>query len=336
MTQPGSRPYFAMPYAGIFRITCLTPMSGLPHVHVYLAEGSDGGLVVFDTAMPWQDSFDRILHGIEWMGRKPSDIERIYLTHAHPDHFGCAGMLQEASGAPIVCHPNARDTFVAMGDPDPDRWMARLNMYAEHGWAPQEMPENRMMANAFSSMSLPKEMITVDEGDVVTFAGGDWDVYWTPGHEEGHVVFHRSSDGVLVVGDTVLGKITPHIGWMADPPDPLAQFLDSLEKVAKLDPSLTLPGHGRPFEQGAERARSIASHHHLRLRRCMEIVMRNGPLNAMSTARQLFDRELLDFEERLALAETLSHLEYLRMHARISREMVDGIWRYAPATTLVP
>jgi glyoxylase-like metal-dependent hydrolase (beta-lactamase superfamily II) len=301
-----------------------------------MAEGSDGGLVIFDTAMPYDDSFERILHGIEYLGRTPTDIERIYLTHAHPDHFGCSGMLQEASGAPVVCHPLAKQVLEAMGHPDPERWMLRMNMYAEHGWSASELPESRMMSSAFSAMNLPSKMTTIDEGDVLTFAGGQWDVYWTPGHEHGHVVFHRRSDGVLIVGDTVLGKITPHIGWMAEPPDPLAQFLDSLEKVAKLDPFLVLPGHGRPFEEGAERARTIASHHALRLRRALEIVIRDGPMSALDVARDLFDRELMFFEERLALAETLSHLEYLRLRGRMQREMSDGIWRYDAPRSLVP
>jgi len=321
------RPFIGMPFPGLLRVTCPTPMPGLPHVHVYMAQGSQSGLVVIDTAMPYDDSFDRIMQGIEWAGRKPTDVERIYLTHAHPDHFGCAGILQEATGAPVVCHPIAKRTLEAMGDPDPERWRARMGMYNEHGWSSEEMVESRM-AGAFSSMTMAKHMTTIDEGDVVTFAGGNWDVYWTPGHEEGHVVFHRRTDGVLIVGDTVLAKITPHIGWMLEPEDPLGQFLGSLEKVAQLDPSLVLPGHGRPFEQGAERARTIASHHELRLRRCMEIVLRGGRINAMDVARRLFDRDLMFFEERLALAETLSHLEHLRLRGRLHRTLVDGSWLY--------
>ena len=334
--EGAQRPYFAMPYPGIFRVTCATPMMGLPHVHVYMAKGAEGGLVVFDTAMPYDDSFERILRGIEYVGYRPTDIERIYLTHAHPDHFGCAGMLQETSGAPVVVHPIAKDTFERMGNPDPERWAQRFNVFSEHGWTPDDMPETRMMSSAFSSMTLPKAMITIDEGDTVTFAGGAFDIYWTPGHEEGHVVFHRPTDGVMIVGDTVLGKITPHIGWMAEPEDPLAQFLDSLEKVAKLSPSLLLPGHGRPLAEGAERARSIAAHHAQRLRRCMEIVIRSGPINAIDVARQLFDLELMQFEERLALAETLSHLEYLRLRGRLHRGMADEVWLYGGPRSLVP
>jgi hypothetical protein len=90
------------------------------------------------------------------------------------------------------------------------------------------------------------------------------------------------------------------------------------------------------MDEGAERARSIASHHAQRLRRCLEIVVRRGPMKAIDIARALFDRELMAFEERLALAETLSHTEYLRLRGRLQREMHDGIWLYDAPRALVP
>lgn len=319
------RPYFAMPYEGIFRVTCPTPFPGLDHVHVYITDGPNGGLVVVDTALPFGDSFDRIEQGVRWMGRELSDIECIYLTHAHPDHVGCSGLLQEASGAPVVCHPICAENLTRMTTPD--RWQKSAEIYAEHGRDPDvEIPST--MRNAAFELSLPTRVTHIQEGDAVSFAGGQWDIYWTPGHEHGHVVFHRRSDGVLLVGDTVLGKITPHIGYYADPPDPLGQFLDSLDKVASLEPSFVLPGHGRPFEAGAERARAIYTHHELRLRRCLEILMRSGPWPAIEVARELFGRDIMFFEERLALAETLSHLEYLRLKGRVHRDMTDGVWHY--------
>ena len=211
-----------MPYPGIFRVTCATPMMGLPHVHVYMARGPEGGLVLFDTAMPYDDSFDRIEHGVAYLGYRMTDIERIYLTHAHPDHFGCAGMLQQASGAPVVCHPLAKRTLEAMANPDPDRWMTRMNIYGRVRLARRRRcrAEGTDDALGVLVMGMPTDMIAIEEGDVMSFAGGEWDIYWTPGHEEGHVVFHRTSDGVMIVGDTVLGKITPHIGWMLEPDRP--------------------------------------------------------------------------------------------------------------------
>lgn len=316
-----------MPYPGIFRVTCPTPFPGLDHVHVYITEGPDGGLVVIDTALPYDDGFDRIEQGVRWLDRELRDIERIYLTHAHPDHYGCAGLLQEASGAPVVCHPICATNLQTQHGPE--RWQKMADVYVEHGRDPDApVSFTAQMPSRSFEVSVPSAVTTIDEGDTVSFGGGAWDVYWTPGHEHGHVVFHRASDGVLLVGDTVLGKITPHIGYLLEPPDPLGQFLDSLDKVAALEPSVTLPGHGRRIDGGAERARAISAHHTQRLRACLEILLRRGPIPAIEVARGLFGRDLMYFEERMALAETLSHLEYLRLRGRLHRDQVDGVWHY--------
>lgn len=324
-----AKPFFAMPHPGIFRVTCPTPFPGLPHVHVYIAEGDEGGLVLFDTAMPVDDSFDRIEQSIRWLDRRFEDVERIYLTHAHPDHFGLARQLEDATGASVWCHPIAHENLLSFERGG--HWGRVQEEYELHGG-------QLIQAEARSrfSIEIPRRYEHIEAGDRLRFAGGAWDVYWTPGHENGHVAFHRPSDGVLISGDTLLGKITPHIGYMLDPPDPLGQFLDSLDTLAGLEPALVLPGHGRPFEEGAERARSIRAHHELRLRRCVETLVRHERLPAMAIARELFGGELMYFEERLALAETLSHLEYLRLRGRLHREVDDGLYHYELARTVVP
>ena len=325
-----------MPYPGVCRITCPTPFPGLPTVHVYVTRGPNDGLVVIDTAMPFEQSFQMIEDGIAFLGRKLSDIEQIVLTHCHPDHFGCSGLLQEASGAPVICHPLCSETLQRMQNPDPQRFEQMVSVYNEHGRDPGMSQLERTGAGFWQTMTFPTKFSTIDEGDVITFADSEWEIYHTPGHEEAHLVFFRRSDGVMIVGDTVLWKITPHIGWQLEPADPLGQFLTSLDKIADLDPAFVLPGHGRPFTQGAERARAIASHHALRLRRCLEIVVQRGPSNAIEIARGLFDRELFAHQERLALAETLSHLEYLRLRDRVSREKVNGTWLYDAPRDIVP
>lgn len=314
------RPFFAMPYPGIFRVTCPLPFPGLDHVHAYLAEGPEGGLVLIDTTLGYEDSFARLEQGVRWLDRELVDIERIVLTHAHPDHIGLSAQLQEISGAPVVCHPIAERMFAEMGSGD--RWRQVAEHYTEHGRAPEPGGDRGFR------IGVPEVIEHVSDGDEIAFAGGRWEVSWTPGHEWGHVVFFRRSDGVLVVGDTLLGKITPHIGYMVEPPDPLGQFLGSLDTVEGLEPSFVVPGHGRPFEDGAGRARAIRAHHEHRLRRCVEVLVRGGPMSALDVARELFGEDLMFFEERLALAETLSHLEHLRLKGRLIREKVDGVWRY--------
>jgi glyoxylase-like metal-dependent hydrolase (beta-lactamase superfamily II) len=323
------RSYFAMPHPGIFRVTSPLPFPGLDHVHAYLADGKDGGLVIIDTTLGGEDAWPRIEQSLRWLDRRPADLERIYLTHAHPDHVGLAHELQRLSGAPVVCHPIAEQGLERMQTPA--RWQRVAEHYVAHG----RRPEQAIERSGFS-IPMPEHIEHVQEGDTVTFAGSTWDVYWTPGHEWGHIVFFRPSDRLLIAGDTLLGKITPHIGYMLEPDDPLGQFLGSLDKLTSLDVGLVVPGHGRPFERGAERARVIRRHHEQRLRGCMATLMHRRPLPAIEVARELFGRNLMFFEERLALAETLAHLEYLRLRERLVREMVDGVWHYDLPERMVP
>ncbi|HVE91199.1 MAG TPA: MBL fold metallo-hydrolase [Actinomycetota bacterium] len=314
------RPFVAEPYPGIFRITMPIPFPGLDHVHVYAGEGESGGLVVIDTSLGWDDSLARLEEGLATMGRRTADIERVVLTHAHPDHVGLARVLQEASGAPVACHPIARTGFEGMQTPD--RWQEITDHYSEHGRDPEDTRRH------FMHLPLPDVFEDLEAGAVLRFAGGDWDVSWTPGHEHGHIAFHRRSDGLLMSGDTLLPSITPHVGYLIDPPDPLGMFMRSLDDLAALQPSIVLPGHGRVFTNGAERARATRSHHEQRLRRIIEVLARLGPLSAMDVSRQLFGRHLKFFQGRLALAETLAHLEHLRLGGQLSREKLDGVWRY--------
>ena len=91
-----------------------------------------------------------------------------------------------------------------------------------------------------------------------------WSVVEFPGHADGHICLLK--DGVLIAGDHLLPRITPAVGLYPDSrPDPLGDFMASLERVAELAPALALPGHGEPIDDPAGRAREIVQHHRERL-----------------------------------------------------------------------
>ena len=91
-----------------------------------------------------------------------------------------------------------------------------------------------------------------------------WQVVDLPGHADGHIGFLR--DGVLVGGDHLLARITPAVGLYPESrPDPLGDYLASLQRTIELAPRIVYPGHGEPIANAAERAREIVQHHHTRL-----------------------------------------------------------------------
>ena len=75
---------------------------------------------------------------------------------------------------------------------------------------------------------------------------GAWTVVETPGHAPSHVCLHQPERRLLISGDHLLGRVSPYfdVGYT---PDPVGEFLQSLDKVDALDTRLALAGHARPF-----------------------------------------------------------------------------------------
>jgi glyoxylase-like metal-dependent hydrolase (beta-lactamase superfamily II) len=75
---------------------------------------------------------------------------------------------------------------------------------------------------------------------------GAWQVHETPGHAPSHVVLHQPERRLLISGDHLLGRTVLFFDY-GHSPDPVGEFLSSLEVAEKLDVGLVLPGHGRTF-----------------------------------------------------------------------------------------
>ena len=69
----------------------------------YLLE-EQGRLTVVDAGVPasWQSLHDALAR----LGRKPSDIEAVVLTHAHVDHVGFAERARTELDVPLYVHEN--------------------------------------------------------------------------------------------------------------------------------------------------------------------------------------------------------------------------------------
>jgi glyoxylase-like metal-dependent hydrolase (beta-lactamase superfamily II) len=80
---------------GVFAFT------GLWMGRVYALEGADG-LTLIDAGLG--PAAEKILKQLQGQGRRPADVKRILITHAHPDHVGGLARLQAATGAQVLAH----------------------------------------------------------------------------------------------------------------------------------------------------------------------------------------------------------------------------------------
>ncbi len=75
---------------------------------------------------------------------------------------------------------------------------------------------------------------------------GEWVAYETPGHAPSHVCLFQPERRLLISGDHLLGRISLYFEFGYSP-DPVGEFLSSLDVVERLGARLCLAGHGRTF-----------------------------------------------------------------------------------------
>ena len=290
---------------GIQRLTLPLP-TGPQHVHCYLVEGTlfDTGIGLGDA--PWQEA----------------GIERIAITHFHPDHVGGAAAAAAATGAPV--HQGALDYGQCERVWGSNDWPERIAVWFTRHGVPaavvDDLIEQRHAFARFIRYAVGPELLY----ERSTLAG--WEVLELPGHADGHLGFLR--DGVLIAGDHLLDRITPAVGLYPESrPDPLGDYLASLERTVALAPRIAYPGHGEPIRDVAGRARELIAHHHSRLDEA-SAALADKPRTGFEVSLALFGDALAPTQRRFAVAETLSHLERLVREGRAARAEGDGTVTY--------
>jgi glyoxylase-like metal-dependent hydrolase (beta-lactamase superfamily II) len=86
------------------------------------------------------------------------------------------------------------------------------------------------------------------DGEWVEVDGLRVSVLATPGHSSDHVCFVLPDDGAVLTGDHVLGRGTSVV---AHPDGRMADYLDSLRRLADVGATTLLPGHGPVVEDPA-------------------------------------------------------------------------------------
>jgi glyoxylase-like metal-dependent hydrolase (beta-lactamase superfamily II) len=293
---------------GVRRVTFSIPF-GIDHVHCYLLRSSSGGWILVDTGLGTRDP------EAKWrpvLDELDAPIERIVVTHMHPDHVGGARDVHEVTAAPVLQGREDYEQCVrAWGRRDPEAFVAY--------WTTHGMPASFVEAIANESAGLMAAVHWFD-GPELLEAGDEidgWRVEVLRGHADGHIVLLR--DGVMIAGDTILEGITPAIGLYPNSrPDPLGDYLETLARIEELAPRVAYSGHKEPVVDPAARAREIRAHHVDRLDRT-EAALNGRPLTAYDVSLALFESDLSVTLRRFATAEALAHLERLVRDGRAER-----------------
>src|SRR3989454_2969228 len=321
--QPEPLPEAREVVAGIWKITLPIPFP-LQTVNMYALVGNHGWTLV-DTGMGMPEARTALTAALQKAGLSIDTLDTIVLSHHHPDHVGLSGELQEQSGAAVYMHPiDEASIQVIWAGTMPQKFGRVSRFLLQHGLPPSELWFTQVDPEAMRDIIRvpPHDAITLVEDDqYIDLVGERYRVIWTPGHSDGHICLFRERDGVFLAADHVLPRITPNIGLYSqyDRVNPLGDYLDSLRKVSALPASIVLPGHGEPFKDLAGRVAEIIEHHEQREMQILTL-LDERPQNAYQLAEKLFGQRLKSNESRrMAVAETLSHLEYLRIDGQVEQ-----------------
>jgi len=308
-------------HPGIYEIFLPLPMRPTI-INTYLID-CHGAWLLIDTGMNTPDSMSTLEEAFRTIGIKLEDLDVLIGTHYHVDHFGASEIIQRRSGAKVLLNElelERVNRMLRLAKTTPMQIPETRAFFIRHGFpvdrfAPEGMRPSWFGSSQYSPATRPDAFLR--DGDVIPVGDRRLEVIWTPGHSPGHCVIYLRDEKVMVVGDHLLPKITPHVGlYPESTPNPLGDFLASQRKVQPFDVELVLPAHGGVYHDHRHRANQLIEHHRYRESEILDLV-RHQPMTAFEVAEQVFgDEERPIYHVMAATFETLAHLEFAHIEGR--------------------
>lgn len=290
----------------VFPLSIPTPFE-IGEVYSYLIR--DEKIVLIDVGPYTSEAHELLRKHCSANGLSLHDIDEIWLTHGHPDHFGQAAMLAEKYQIDVLGHPGERLNFA--GNSDRGRFNA---FFAKRGI---EKGRREMMLSQLDWLQqyqLSIEPEPLKQGRILNTGIHHFEVIFTPGHAPGHISFRALGNvGFTVGGDVLLEHISTNALINFDPDTgkrnkSLLQYRKSLRKMSSLIGTV-YPGHGMFVTDPSETASRHLSEQMKRYRLVLQ-KLANNTCSLFELACGLFPKAIERNADFLALSEVMGYLDW--------------------------
>jgi glyoxylase-like metal-dependent hydrolase (beta-lactamase superfamily II) len=302
---------------GVWRLRLPLPWPGVPHCNAWALRAGDG-IVLVDTGMHDEHSGEQLDVALAQVGLSVEQVRLVVCTHAHTDHCGEAAIVARRAGCEVWMHPDRGHLLSGLDDPDA-RLAGRMEVARTSG-VPDEPLRRWAQARRHEDpgVALPLEVARdLVDGVVVESDLGPWAVHETPGHAPSHVVLHQRERRLLLSGDHVLGRVSLYFDY-GYTPDPVGEYLASLDRTEALGARLGLSGHGRPFADvpgHIDASRSLVRERLDAVRGVVDA----GPRTAYEVARAVYGELFMEVTSTWLMTKTLCYLTHLEQRGEVER-----------------
>ncbi|WP_462354860.1 MBL fold metallo-hydrolase [Fusobacterium ulcerans] len=310
------------------------PENPLKTLNSYLIKLENRNLLI-DTGFNRPECHEALIENLKELN---VDMEKtdIFLTHLHSDHTGLINKIAHKNSKVYIGKIDYEYMFENL---EGFNWEESEKRFASEGF-PYEIIERLRDTNQ-AKIFAPDgmfESILVEDGYKFNVDKLEFTVILTSGHTPGHTCLYLEKEKLLFSGDHILFDITPNITSWLRVKDSLRNYIESLEKIKKLEITKTFPGHRATSDDVYSRIDEIIEHHKSRLTDTLEVIKEKSAKEGL-TAYEIASfmkwnmrgkswTEFPDNQKWFAVGETLSHLDYLFNENKIEKFKDNDMYKY--------
>lgn len=318
----------------IYRMLIPLPENPLKTLNSYLIKLENRNLLI-DTGFNRPECHEALIENLKELN---VDMEKtdIFLTHLHSDHTGLINKIAHKNSKVYIGKIDYEYMFENL---EGFNWEESEKRFASEGF-PYEIIERLRDTNQ-AKIFAPDgmfESILVEDGYKFNVDKLEFTVILTSGHTPGHTCLYLEKEKLLFSGDHILFDITPNITSWLRVKDSLRNYIESLEKIKKLEITKTFPGHRATSDDVYSRIDEIIEHHKSRLTDTLEVIKNKSAKEGL-TAYEIASfmkwnmrgkswTEFPDNQKWFAVGETLSHLDYLFNENKIEKFKDNDMYKY--------